>query len=157
MIITGEMILRAIGLIELTAERILSCKDTTWGPKWVKGYVQVSGSGKIPFNFGIITKWNPAWGVKKYFDHIAEKKMELAKRMNSNTSDIVAICPWQLQQGEFLYPGGVSRFGISVGVSGAKGHVDEAIANLMVDTIIMLAHLEAEKRKEEKRMEIKEF
>lgn len=56
--------------------------------------------------------------------------------------------------GEYLYPGGVSQFGISAGASGAKGRTDEALADILVCIIMMLANLETDRRKEAKEMQV---
>ena len=148
MIITNDLIKTALSLIELTAREILLSEGTTWGPRWVEGFISAPGvSGAIPFKFGKVTEWNNEWGKRRFTSsEIALKKLNLAERFGDDTSSIIEACPWVLEEGEFLYAGGISRFGINVGVSGAKGRVDEAIANLLVDCIIMLAHLETDAR-----------
>lgn len=154
MIITEKLVRRAIEMIAPTAEAILAAEDTTWGPRWVDGLVSVPGLEDIPFCFGQKTEWNPGWGAERDFFSIAKAKLQLAKRLSDDTSIVTAICPWQLQTGEYLYPGGCSRWGISAAASGAKGRTDEALATLVVYTIIMFAHLETDRRRETKQMQI---
>jgi hypothetical protein len=146
MIITEELIKEAIDLVSPSAEAIFAAEGTGWGPKWVDGFVAAPGLGDIPFRFGEATEWNPVWGDQPDFPAIAAQKLRLAKRLGEDTSRIVAVRPWQLEPGEYLYEGGVSRFGISAATSGAKGRTDEALADILVSTIIMLAHLETDRR-----------
>ena len=153
-IITEEMVKRAISLAVPSAKAILAAEGMTWGPRWVEGFVTAPGLGEIPFRFGEVTKWNPKWGDERDFQPIAYKKLQLAKRTGDDTSIVVSVCPWQIQEGEYLYPGGVSRFGISAGASGAKGRTDEALADILVCIIMMLANLETDRRKEAKEMQI---
>jgi len=154
MIITKELVTKAVELVRPTAEAILTADGTTWGPRWIDGYVSVPGLEDIQFRFGQKTEWNLAWGEERPFAAIAKAKLQLTKRMGDDTSIVTAICPWQLQEGEYLYPGGCSRWGISASASGAKGRADEAIATLVVYTVIMLAHLETDRRREAKQMQI---
>ena len=146
MIITEELIRQAVDLVAPSAEAILAAEGTGKGPKWVDGFVSAPELGDIPIRFGEATEWNPAWGDQPNFPAIAAQKLKLAKRLGEDTSRIVAVRPWQLEPGEYLYEGGVSRFGISAAISGAMGHTDEALADILVSTIIMLAHLETDRR-----------
>jgi hypothetical protein len=149
MIITNDLIKRALEMARPMADHILFTEGMTWGPKWVEGYLQAPGiGGPIPFKFGQITEWNEIWGPKgkSNFSDIALKKLELADSTGQNTSVVIVVSPWILQDGEYLYAGGASRQGISVGVSGAKGWVDEAISNIVIECIILLAHLETDAR-----------
>jgi len=155
MIITEEMVREALRLVDPTVRAILNIPSANWGPQWVDGFISVPGvETDIPFQLGIVTPWNPAWGREMNFKDVALAKLSLAKRTGECTSLIVAAHPWQIPDGEYLYPGGASRLSISVGVSGAKGRVDEAIANIIIDAIIMLAQLEADHRIAEHEMQI---
>lgn len=154
MIINRGLVVRAIELVRPAAEAILACDDMVWGPRWVIGVVDAPRLITVMFQFGEKTEWNPEWGEEKDFGGIAEKKMDVSKRLREDTSKIVAEHPWLFERNEYLYPGGVSRSGISVAISGAKGRTDEGLANLVADTIIMLAHLETDRRKEVKEMKI---
>lgn len=148
MIITEELIKAAFGLVEPTVEVILLADGTTWGPRWVEGFVSAPGTdGTVPFKFGKVTEWNEKWGPKRdSASEIATMKLQVTEDTGEDTSTIVAVAPWLLKNGQYLYPGGASRLGISVAVSGAKGWVDEAIANMVIDCIIMLARLEVDAR-----------
>ena len=53
-----------------------------------------------------------------------------------------------------IYPGGSSQLGISSSASGAKGRTDECLASLLIEVVIMLANLEADRRKEAKQMKV---
>lgn len=166
-ILTKELVEKAIELVRPVAEKILNTEGTTWGPKWVRGVVKLPGLlgplDVIGFEFGdvsiddfgdVSTEWNPDWGERKNFREIAETKLETAIREDMNTSFVVATRPWQLLPGEYLYAGGATRNGISVAVSGAKGVTDEALAEMVISAIIMLALLETEKRLKEGKEQI---
>ncbi|MCD5397129.1 MAG: hypothetical protein LRZ96_00885 [Candidatus Pacebacteria bacterium] len=154
-ILTTEMVEDAINLARPIVEKILSRKDATWGPKWVEVVVDI-GDRNFPlyFHFGTIVPWKEEWGAKKNFTEIALKKLKLSDRTGMNTSAIVALCPWQLEPGNFLYAGGVTKDGITVAVSGAIGIVDEGIASIIIEVIAMFAKLEAKQRMERGEMQI---
>ena len=154
MIIDEGMVLKAIALAERTAVAILARKGMTWGPQWVDGIVRVPEMEDFAFSIGTKTSWNPEWGEGPDFFGFAQAKLETACRTGYGTGTIVALCPWQLQTGENLYPGGVYRMGIGCGISGAVGRADEAIASVVVDMIIMLAHLETDRRQKADEMVI---
>jgi len=154
MIITEKMVREAIELVNPAAEAILVAEGATWGPHWVEGFVNVPGLPDIPFLFGRKTEWNPEWGKELDFISIAKAKLWVAKRLRMNTSVVAVTCPWLLLPGEYLYPGGAYRDGIVCGVSGAKGRVDEALAEMVVSIIIMLAQLETDRRIAAKKMQI---
>lgn len=154
-IITDDMVTRALSIAQPTVELLLKEPENTWGPGWVEGWIHVPRlEYNIPFAFGKITDWNPVWGEKRDFSSVALTKMRLAHRLGKDTGDIVATEPWQLQSGEFLYPGGITYRGISVGTSGAMGWVDEAISNIIMSIIVMLAKFEADRRKAAHEMRI---
>lgn len=153
-IITKEMVKKAIELVRPTAEAILNTEGTTWGPKWMIGYVRVPELNTIRAIFGNRTSWDEGWGEEKDFSEVAIDKIDAAARTGIDTSAIVALAPWLLEEGEYLYAGGVSEEGIAVSMSGAKGRADEAIASILLSTIKMLAHLETERRIGAKDMQI---
>lgn len=162
MIITEEMVHEAVGLVMPAIDAILAKKGTTWGPKWIAWCVKIPGmeSDIRGPSFGkcaklAFKKWDEElWGDKSDFYAIARKKLAVAEREKAATSVISITRPWCLEEGEFLYPGGVHCDGVSVAVSGAKGETDEAIAWLILNSILMLAKLEARRRIEEDRREI---
>lgn len=147
-IITKELVLKAIELARPSAEKILQTEECVWGPRWVSGLVRVPNlNGYVPFTFGSTEIWNKElWGEPEHFEEIALKKMQVLERTGEDTSIVVAVYPWVLEKDEYLYPGGVSRFSISGATSGAMGRADEAISSIVVDCVIMLAHLEADSR-----------
>ena len=157
-ILTKRMVDRAIEMVVPSVEKILEEEGTTWGPKWVAIMVNIASEETINphyYQIGeVFTIWQKGWGKEKSFSQIALAKLIAAEREGTNTSILVATQPWKLRKGEYLYPGGVTRDGISIGVSGAKGIADEAIAEMIVSAIVMLAKLETERRIEEKRNKI---
>ena len=154
-IITKELVKEAIELVRPTAEKILNTEGTTWGPKWVEGLIKVPGlEDEISFFLGEVTEWNSSWGKETFFNEIAAKKLQMAKREGMNTSILVAIKPWKLEKGEYLFSGGAVRDGICVAVSGAKGRTDEALAEMVISAIVMLAFLETDKRLKEEQEQI---
>jgi len=147
MIITKDMAHRALCLVAPTAELILGQDNTVWGPRWVDVVVRVPGLDEDIWSFfGPKGDWDPEWGDGPDFTGYARIKLHAAMRLGHDTSAIVALCPWLLADGENLYPGGFYRLGIGCAASGAMGRVDEAIASLVGNTLIMLAHLEAGRR-----------
>lgn len=155
MIITQSMIDWAIVLVKPAAEDILRAAGMTWGPRWVDGVVSAPGLEDLKFRFGIKpSEWDPEWGAERDFSEVAMHKLGLAKRLRMNTSVAITLYPWLLEEGDYLYPGGVYRDGIACGISGAKGRVDESLSEMLVSVIIMLAQLETDARKEHKQMQI---
>ncbi len=153
-ILTTRLISKAVELVRPSVEEILNAEGTTWGPKWVEVVVRASEIPVFHALFGEPTPWVLEWGKEKDFAKIALSKLHVARREGISTSIIVATQPWKLKKGEYLYPGGATRDGISVGVSGAKGITDEAIAEMVISAIIMLAQLEIKQRLEDGRSEI---
>jgi len=154
-IINQSLVDRALVLVRPTAEEILSAGGMTWGPLWVEGVVSAPGLLRNPlFRFGRFAEWDPEWGEKKDFMEVAMCKFRLAKRLRMNTSVAITLYPWLLEEGDYLYPGGVYRDGIACGISGAKGRVDEGLSEMVVTAIIILANLEADARKENKQMKV---
>ena len=155
-ILTNEMVDKAIALAKPSALAILNEKGTTWGPKWVSGCVKGPGlSSEVAFDFGEISdRWQPEWGNRVNFSDVARSKLRVVEREGIPTSVLIATKPWQLEEGEYLYEGGVVRNGICVAVSGAEGRADEAIAEIVLSAIVMLAFMDVNERVKENRMEI---
>ena len=151
-IITDMMLARAIELARPSAEAALAAAGLAWGPDWVYGIVRVPGLSDMRFTLGTPKTWNAEWGKAKDFRVIADQKMALADRLKVNTSFAAAEMPWLLEDGDYLYPGGVHREGLSAGISGAMGRTDESLAELVLSMLIMHANLEADRRKAEKEM-----
>jgi len=148
--------MEAINLVRPTVEKILNDKKMTWGPKWIEGFIKAPGLkyGITDFTIGKKTEWNLEWGEKVSFSEIAAAKMHVIEREGINSSQVVATKPWKLETGEFLYPGGACRDGICVAVSGARGRADEAIAEMIISAIVMLAFMEADQRLKEGKYQI---
>jgi hypothetical protein len=157
-ILTEKLVERAITIVEPSAEGILRTHiagGLIWGPRWVEVRVKVPGIEKIlRFHFGRTPKWDPLWGEEKDFDKIADSKLQVAEREGVATSIVVAIRPWALNEGEYLYSGGAARDGIYVAVSGAMGRTDEMIAEMIVSAIVGLVHLEADERRKDGKNQI---
>jgi len=146
-IITESMIQQAIDLARPSVQIMLRTEDLTWGPRYVSCSLRVRNMPVIQFDLGAIPKkWNTNWGEEINFASIARRKRHECERGRANTSVIIATRPWTLQDGDYLYAGGAYRDGIAVGVSGAKGRTDEAIAETIINCIILLAQLETDKR-----------
>lgn len=155
MIITEELVWRAIGLATPSALEILASEGTTWGPQWVEGFVDAPGLEEpISFIFGESTSWDDDWGEFRSFSEIAITKLDVADREGLPTSVVAATMPWVLDEGEYLYAGGTTRNGITVATSGAKGRTDEGLAEILLACIIMLAMLELDQRVKAEEMQI---
>ena len=152
-ILTSELVKRAIELVRPGIDAILNAEGTTWGPRWVCGTVKGPQDITVHFTFGEFPESEPL-SSKASFYNVAQTKLEATEREQLPTSVIVTTKPWLLRGGEYLYPGGTTRDGISVAVSGAKGRTDEAIAEIVLSIVIMLAYLEMEKRIKEDKMQI---
>ena len=158
-ILTQEMIAKAIELVRPSAEKILNTEGTTWGPRCVAGWIAIRDPQILlnSFTFGTTKDtqdWKPEWGEYKDFVRIADSKLQVVLREGMSTRLVIATQPWKLKAGEYLYPGGVIRGDICVAASGAKGSTDEAIAEMVLSVIIMLAQLETSKRIETKNSRI---
>jgi len=154
-ILTEDLVEKAIELVKPGVESILNAEGTTWGPKRIQGWVIGPGLKRpISFMIGSLEDWKKEWGEIMNFHPIALSKLAVSAREGLPTSVIVAEKPWLLKDEEYLYPGGTTRDGITVAVSGAKGRVDEAIAEMVLSAIRMLAFLEADRRIQEKQMQI---
>lgn len=157
MIITEELVKGAIRLVNPSALAILAAEGTTWGPRRVEGFLVAPGlRDPVMFSFGEREEWKPEWGPQRSFWPIAERKLAVALREGVPTSVVVATRPWVLKLDEYLYAGGTVRHGIGVAVSGAKGRVDETLAEMVLDAVVMLAMLDADRRMEIKKMRIED-
>ena len=158
-IITRELIQEAIRLTKPSALAILQTEGMTWGPKTVVGYIEAGTmEDRMLYSFhgeDIDEEWDPEWGDYGKYMHIAMKKVDLTTKFGVNTSVIADSCPGQLEEGDFLYPGGAYREGIGgASASGAKGRADEAIAEILLVNINMLVQLEKDRRIKVDQMEI---
>ena len=150
-ILNKYLVRKAIWLATPSILKILEHKGATWGPKWVTGFVSIPDREEwIDFQIGE----DPEWGNPDRFFEIAGKKMAVVEREGKATSVVVATRPWRLKDGEYLYPGGATRDGISVVASGAKGRADEAISEIILSAIRMLAFLKADVKVEAHEMKI---
>jgi len=149
---TEEMVKKAVELVMPAANEILASEGTTWGPKWVEIWIQAPGVEQpLAFAYGLgdLNKWNPEWGARLDFGEIAAAKLQVITREHADSGHVVIRTPWQFEEGEYLYAGGIVREGIYVAVSGAKEAVDTAIAEMVASAIAMLAYLETAKRLKE--------
>jgi hypothetical protein len=147
MVITEKMVERALEIAKPAIEAILDAPEATWGPKWVETKVMAPGlETPVKFTFGCKTEWKPEWGKELDFGEIMEYKFTTARREKQNSSIIALTKPWLLYEGEYLYAGAAYRDGITTAASGARGWADEAISELVISIVIMLAHIEVDER-----------
>ncbi len=153
-IITEELVRKAVELTGPNAELVLAMKETVWGPTWVEGFIWAPGLGDaIFFTLGEKNDWQPKEEQASSHE-VAKRKLAVLVREGVPTSTVVSTQPWCLQEGEFLYAGGATRDGIFVALSGARGRVDEALAEVVISFIRMLAHMEVDRRVANKEMKI---
>lgn len=150
-ILTEELVRRAINLATPSINAVLAEKDTVWGPRWVA--VAVSGAGleqPITAIVGQVEQWKAAWGEQKDFREIALAKTSLAERTGMATQVVVYRHPWLLEEGDFLFQGGIATEpgGLTVTASGAYGETDEGISELVKALIVMLCRLRVKQLKE---------
>ena len=154
-IITRELIEDAIDSMRNPASDLFSNPDAIWGPQWVEGIITAPGlEGNYMFRLGTPIPWDEAWGEERHFAPVAQKKHQLIARLPQYiyTSVIARDFPWLVEAGEYLYPGGVSKHGITAALSGIKGWGDELLANGLVDKVIELSLLEVQSRVANKQM-----
>ena len=145
MIITKDLIDQAYKLTGPLAKAVIADPAANWGPRWVRVKVGVPGLVEsFFFKFGKETGWDPKWGEKIDFKDIAIAKFRLVERERKNASEIVLLKPWLVHKGEYLYAGGAHRDGITVAVSGLHSWADEAISEIFISIIVMLARLKAD-------------
>lgn len=142
--ITEGMIRRAIKLIAPTAESILFSDEFSL-PSYVRGFVAAPnlvnpGPQKIPFSLGGV----PKSGSQDNFAETALQNLELAIRIEGSPGKIIREVPWVFTPEERLCAGAVYRDGIVVAISGAKEQVNEALAEMLISAIVMLARLTPE-------------
>lgn len=153
-IITRGMIGEAVVLARPSARMMLRTKELIWGPKYVMCSLRVRDMIVIDFRLGTFAKWNPKWGEEIDFAQIARRKRRECERGKANTSVIIATRPWTLKDGDYLYAGGAYRDEMAIGVSGAKSRTDEAIGEMILNNLGMLAQLETDKRIAANQMQI---
>jgi hypothetical protein len=144
MIINRALIRQAIEFARPSAEALLAADGMTWGPKVVDGFIRAPGllADEI-FTFGTPDEGEYAEG----FWDLAAQKINAAHENGDETGIISNETPWLLKDGQNLYLGGVHYEGISVSASGANEEVDEGIAYIILDLIVMLAKREAKRRR----------
>ena len=151
MIITEKMVKKALELAGPSIDNVLSDPKMTLGSKFLAIIVSVPGLALIRLRHGCHK--HKGRNMREY-EHIAQKKLDVVLREQASTSEIIATRPWSLLDREYLYAGGAIRHGIAVATSGAKGWVDEAISEIIISMIVMLAQLEIEDRLERKQKQI---
>ena len=149
-ILNGECIEVALQLSKPSILAILNDECTTWGPKWITGFATGPGllEERIGFEFGEAPGkiWDDKWETPEKHILVAKKNIDLVIREKCSSSVIIATRPWLLDSGEFLYTGGAYCDGIAVAVAGARGRVNEAIAEIIISTVKMLVYLETDYR-----------
>jgi len=124
--------------------------DTVWGPPMVRVCVihpewEASPATAEVWAYEEVP-WKEGWKDRNACTAFAQQKATTAQRVGMATSILVAQCPDMLVAGDLLYAGGYAEDigGLAVGVSGARGIADEAIAKMVFLTIIMFCQLYVE-------------
>lgn len=126
---------------------LLDIDGMTWGPRYVEVAVGLPQNDELLWaTLGLVEPWQEEWGDPVDFKPIAENKLLQALRGNGPSSDLPLRAPWHLRPGDYLAGGGVCSpdGAIAVGVSGAYGLADEAIARVLLTTILQLYRVWAE-------------
>ena len=134
-ILTQELVNKAVELLRPAVEKILEDKDCIWGPAWVELVFSGHNCVFAFTKFGNKTEWNDEWGEEKNFYALATAKHDLSRREGMSSSQIVLLKPWLLERGDWLYSGSSCSDDLVCGVSGAKGEIDEMIADLLITTV----------------------
>lgn len=133
------MFSRALELVDGYSKELLSQEGNTWGPRYVKVAARLAGREELLLGtLGFPEPWDPAWGDEEVdFVPIARNKLDQALRAGGRSRNLVGVSPWLLEAGDYLAAGGVAEpdESLAVGVSGAFGWVDEAIAEVVIVTM----------------------
>jgi hypothetical protein len=132
---------KALAATDAYARVLLAQEGTTWGPRYVRVAAGLPGyEGIVHATLGDHEPWRIEWGEEVDFTPMAENKLEQALRVRGSSSDMLGGSPWNLRHGDYLPAGGActSDGSIAVGVSGALGLADEAIALVLLTTIRQL-------------------
>jgi hypothetical protein len=120
----------------------------TWGPRYVKVVAKLPQQETLfQATLGFPQGWDPTWGEDEVdFVPIARNKMVQALRAGAS-GHTSAGTPWLLEKGDYLAAGGVATNDrtLAIGVSGAFGLVDEAIAGVLLTTVCQLYRLRLER------------
>lgn len=152
-ILAPGLVDKAINLSLPSIEAILSTQELLWGPDWVAIIIDCPGlNPSIPLVYLLGEKkaWDPEWndGVELDFEKIARSKLRTTTRTGLSTREVKHLAPWLYESGEYRYFGSAVYEGICVGVSGPRSEADQAIAEIVLATIKMLAYLEDKHRDE---------
>jgi hypothetical protein len=146
-------VLRAVNLAESAVYALFDDPEFVWGPKLVA--VAVDGPGlEKPVVVWVGNQdqpWQEDWGPQEQFRGIALWKVAAALDAGMPTAMLVHNHPLLLEDGDFLYEGGVCDLSKQIGVaaSGIKGRGDEAVAKIVLAIMEALAHLQVASMKEQ--------
>ena len=127
-------------------------KAHTWGPKGVVIVVDAKELSE-PF-IHVMDELGPEeawvkWGDNTNFRQIALNKAAIARRHGTTSWHVVSQTPWKLEEGDFLYRGGVAEdTDMAVGISGTYGELDEALAWGVWNLIVGFCHLQVSELRE---------
>jgi hypothetical protein len=137
----NEIFAEAVRLTDKYAQALLARQGMTWGPRYVRAVARLPQQEELfEATLGFPQEWDPAWGDDEVdFGPIARNKLAQALRAGASGRAKWEL-PWFLERGDYLAAGGVATTdrGVAVGVSGAYGLVDEAIAMVLLSTICQL-------------------
>lgn len=146
--VANEIFTQAVRLADQYARALLNQESMTWGPRYVQVVARLPQQEELfQATLGFPAPWDPAWGEDEVdFVPIARNKLDQALRAGSSGL-ARAERPWFLESGDYLSAGGVATpdRGVAVGVSGAFGLVDEAIAWVLLATICQLYRMRVER------------
>lgn len=148
-LVTKQLLETAIQLATPSIEAILACDRFVWGPRWVSVWIETESGVDLYVVIGQETDWNPQWGARGIgFKPVARQKLITSLREKADTLWLITLAPHRLQKNDYLYPGGVYKRGVGIGVSGAKGEADHAIGHIILDMIDLLLWMSLRQHKE---------
>lgn len=139
-----ELFERAVRTVDPYARELLAQEGTTWGPRFVRAAARLPGvPTTLHATLGHEEPWREEWGGEVDFTPIAENKLAQALRAQTASRELLGWAPWNLESGDYLAAGGVRTTdgAIAVGVSGAVGAIDEAVAQVLLVTMVQLYRL----------------
>lgn len=144
-LLTEDLVDQAVELSLPTMREV--ARKNTWGPKGVAIAVNAKGLDQpylaVMDELGPMREWEEKWGEGRRFDLIALSKAHIARSNGTTSWEVVSQMPWLLEEGDFLYRGGVAEdTDLGVGVSGIYGEMDEALAWIVWNLIAGLCNLE---------------
>ena len=131
----------AVTITDAYARALLRAEGMTWGPRHVRVAAGLPQVDELLFaTLGDEEPWRDEWGDEVDLTQMAENKLLQSLRAHAPSGTLASRAPWHLRSGDYLTAGGVCSEdnAIAVGVAGAHGLANEAIAQVLLLTMVQL-------------------